>query len=472
MNDQLTKSSAVTLAALIRARRISPVEVIRAYLHRAEDLNARLNAIVTFAPRALEEAREAERDVMRGTVRGSLHGVPVTIKDTIDVAGVRTTSGSRLRASYIPPRDAPAVARLRRAGAIILGKTNTSEMAIPYECDNPVFGRTNNPHDTRRTSGGSSGGCAAAVSACLAPVSLGSDLSGSIRVPAHFCGVAGFKPASARVPGEGHLPAMSGAFARGASLGPLARTVEDLALMFDVLSDAAGATVERTGAHAKLNLRGCRFGVWRADERVAPVTMETESALEEAEKILRAAGLVMIDESPPGLSRAAALWLDLFARRAADSVREMYAGREAEAGALVARALAAGEMPETHERAAHECDSLRATLIEWMNDAPLIIAPVGSATAFAHGARRVNVGEESVSVFRAFGYARAFNALDLPAIVVAVARSNENLPLDIQIVARPGDEARLFAAASMIEEATGGFTHPPAPFASFSSQKL
>ncbi|HYH85950.1 MAG TPA: amidase, partial [Pyrinomonadaceae bacterium] len=184
---------------MIRGRAVSPVEVVEAYLRRIKRVNPRLNAIVTLAPDALERAREAERAVMRGTKGKILLGVPVTVKDTIEARGMTATSGTRVREGYVAGWDAGAVGFLKQAGAIIIGKTNTSELALDYATDNPVFGRTNNPHDLARTPGGSSGGCAAAVAACMTPLSLGSDLVGSIRIPAHFCGVAGLKPTVGRV---------------------------------------------------------------------------------------------------------------------------------------------------------------------------------------------------------------------------------------------------------------------------------
>jgi len=475
-SSELTDLTAIQLAVLMRERHVSPSEVVEAHLRRAEQLNPHLNAVVTFAPDVLERARDREQEIMRGTQMGCLHGVPLTIKDTIETFGLRTTSGSRLRSSFIPQQDAPAVALLRRAGAIILGKTNASEMAIPYECDNPVFGRTNNPYNLARTSGGSSGGCAAAVAARLVPAGIGSDLSGSIRVPAHFCGIAGFKPASGIVPSAGHLPPTTGAFARGASLGPLARSVEDLALLFAALSDSGNArtktetrawqTWQETG---EIDLRGCRFSLWRADERVAPVTEETEQALERAAQILCEAGLVMTDEPPPGVARAITLWFDLFAGHAGRFVREMYAGREIEAGAAVHSALGAENLPDNHEGARRECDALREVLIKWMTRTPLIIAPTGSAPAFAHSARHLRVKGAQTSVFRAFGYARAFNALDFPVITIPIACSNEHLPIGVQLVARPGDEARLFAAAHLLETAIGSWPPPLLPLSPLSS---
>jgi len=194
LTEELTTKSATELAVLIRSRSVSPVAVVEAYLQRIEQINPSLNAIVTLADDAIDLARIAEAALTRGDEVGPLHGLPLTIKDTIDTQGLRTTGGSRLCADHVPDRDATVVARLRAAGAIILGKTNTPEMAIPYETDNPVFGRTNNPYNPLMTPGGSSGGEAAAIAACLSPAGLGSDLSGSIRVPAHFCGIVGLKP--------------------------------------------------------------------------------------------------------------------------------------------------------------------------------------------------------------------------------------------------------------------------------------
>src|SRR5438105_5672055 len=216
MSEELTTKSATELASLIRSREVSPVEVIDAHLRRIEQINPSLNAIVTLAEDAIDRARAADIALSKGETPGPLHGVPLTVKDTIDSRGLRTTSGSRIHAHRIPERDASVVARLKAAGAIILGKTNTPEMAIPYETDNPVFGRTNNPHDLGRTSGGSSGGEAAAIAANLSIAGIGSDLAGSIRVPAHFCGIAGLKPTTGSVPMEGHVPLATGTLSLGA----------------------------------------------------------------------------------------------------------------------------------------------------------------------------------------------------------------------------------------------------------------
>src|SRR6266545_1597231 len=235
MTDLCTRST-IKLAELIREQKVSPVEVLQACLRRIEEINPQLNAIVTIAPDALEKAKEAETAIKRGEGLGPLHGVPLTIKDTIETAGLRTTSGSAMRAGFIPKRDAPAVARLKDAGAIVLGKTNAAEMAMDYTADNPVFGRTNNPYDLALTPGGSSGGEGAAIASCMSPAGIGSDLAGSIRIPAHFCGIVGLKPTVGRIPSTGQFPPATGPYSLGAVIGPMASSVNDLRLLFNVLA--------------------------------------------------------------------------------------------------------------------------------------------------------------------------------------------------------------------------------------------
>ena len=235
--EELTNVSASELVRLIVGKQASPVDVAQAHLERIEQLNPALNAIVTIAPDVLDRARQAEASLMRGDTPGPLHGLPITIKDTIETADLRSTSGSVVRAQFVPRVDAPSVARLRAAGAIILGKTNVAEMAMDYTADNPVFGRTNNPHDTSRTPGGSSGGEAAAIATCMSAGGLGSDLAGSIRIPAHFCGIAGLKPTTGSVPGAGQFPPSIGPYSLGAAIGPMARRVEDLQLLFSALRE-------------------------------------------------------------------------------------------------------------------------------------------------------------------------------------------------------------------------------------------
>ena len=474
MTDELTTKSASELAVLIRSRSVSPVAVVEAYLQRIEQINPSLNAIVTLADDAIDQARSAEAALTRSDEVGALHGVPLTIKDTIDTKGLRTTGGSRLLAEHVPGRDATVVARLKAAGAIILGKTNTPEMAIPYETDNPVFGRTNNPHNPLMTPGGSSGGEAAAIAACLSPAGLGSDLSGSVRVPAHFCGIVGLKPTAGRVPADGHTPAATGPLSLGECIGPMAREVRDLGLLFRVISDANQFERGDDDSSAELStasLAGKRVAYFTGDDTV-PVTEETAKAIKAAAKALSETGLEVNEAKPPGVSEGPRLWIALFSRAAREQLQEFYRGRESEAGPLVSPALEAEAREENElgakiERAEAlagalvERERLREEILRWMKKTPLVVMPVGSVPAFAHGASRVDVRGKSLSIFRAFGYAHAANVFGLPSAVVPAGSSAEGLPIGVQIIGRPFEERTVLAAAAVIEEALGGWQRPP-----------
>ncbi|MDT7605392.1 MAG: amidase, partial [Acidobacteriota bacterium] len=354
-------------------------------------------------------------------------------------------------------------AHLRAAGAIIFGKTNTSELALDYTAENPLFGRTLNPHDEARTPGGSSGGCAAAVASCLTPASLASDMTGSIRVPAHFCGVAGLKPTVGVVPIAGHFPPTEGACSLGASLGPIARTVDDLALLFDALANS-----DQRLAHpsrARQSLSGLRVAFY-TDDGTARVGTETRAAVESAAQSLGEAGCDVFEARPVGVERAPGLWLALFSRAVRGVVRELYAGRVGDAGraarALIERDVLPAQTLDDYFAAWLERDQLLAQLLEWMRDVPLLVAPVGAVPAFAHNARKVEIDGQTVSVFRAFSYAQTFNVFGLPVACVPAGRTREGLPLGVQIVGRPFAEATVLAAARVVEEALGGW-QPPKP---------
>ncbi|HXI23117.1 MAG TPA: amidase [Pyrinomonadaceae bacterium] len=441
---------------MIRSRAVSPVEVAEAHLKRIEELNPSLNAIVTIPDDVIDRARDAEDAIVRGGEVGPLHGLPITIKDTIETKGLRTTSGSRLRRDYVPDRDATVVARLKAAGAIVLGKTNVPEMAIPYETDNPVFNRTNNPKDLSMTPGGSSGGEAAAIAAYMSPAGVGSDLSGSIRVPAHFCGIAGLKPTTGVIPIDGHIPEVIGPMALGACVGPMARSVDDLALLYRVMTAQTKSDREHDDRRGAV--------VFYVHDGVAPVTEETEAAVRTAVEKLVDAGYDVREERPPAVAEGQRLWVELFSRVSAEQLRDFYRGREDEAGPLVASIIRRNaenssfadkvENAERLAKAVVERERLRETLLLWMKNTPLIIAPVGSVPAFPHGAKRVEVRGESISIFRAFSYSQTFNAFGLPACSVPVSRSAEGLPIGVQVIGRPFAEEEVLAAAKIIETAT------------------
>src|SRR5262245_49355814 len=304
-------TSAVDLVELIRRRALSPVEITRAVLERIERLNSRLGAYVLFhAERALGEGRAAERAVMTGQALGPLHGVPVSIKDNLWTAGERTTYGSRLMADFVASEDAPSVAGLRAAGAIFIGRTNLPEFAWRGSTDNPLFGESRNPWDLTRTPGGSTGGGAAAVAAGLAPLALGSDGAGSIRIPASFCGLVGFKPTFGRVP---MYPA-AGGNELVAHVCPLARSVREVALMMNAIArhdrrdafalpddgvDYIAACREPLGTvRGPGQGRSSRMPVriaWSSDLGFAPVEPETRQIAEAAARSFSQLGLT-VDE--------------------------------------------------------------------------------------------------------------------------------------------------------------------------------
>lgn len=435
-----TDHSLVEIARLIRTRAVSPVEVVEAHLEQISRLNPALNAIVTIAPDVLERAKAA--------TDGPLHGVPITIKDTIETAGLLTTSGSKVRAEYIPATDAPAVARLKAAGAIILGKTNAAEMAMDYNADNPVFGRTNHPLNPELTPGGSSGGEAVAIATFMSPGGLGSDLAGSIRIPAHFCGVCGLKPTTGRVPGEGQFPPSTGPYSLGAVIGPMARNVADLRLLFHALCETA---------QQQSHLKGARFA-WYADAGQVPVTEETANAVVTAAAALIDAGLIGEERVPPHVDRGNELWLKLFSRASVVQLRKWYAGHESEGGSFVSWRLSTADeipTPTLDEYIANwmERDRLREELLRWMNTTPLIIAPVGATPAYPHDTLKVTVRGTTMGTFKAFSYAQAFNVFDLPVVTVPAGRSNDGLPISVQVIGRPNAEEMVLQAAEIIEEA-------------------
>src|SRR5262244_1674108 len=237
--SNLVFMTAQELATSICHRQVSATEVLEAHLAQIARYNPPLNAIVTLdEERARTRAKEADKALARGEVWGPLHGVPITIKDAIETAGLRTTGGFPPLADYVPSRDAPVVARLRAAGAIILGKTNLPVLSADYRADNPIFGRTNNPWDLGRTPGGSTGGGAAALAAGLTPLEIGSDIGGSVRNPAHYCGVYGHRPSETAIPRAGGFPRADFPNPAGimAVQGPLARSAVDLELLFDVIA--------------------------------------------------------------------------------------------------------------------------------------------------------------------------------------------------------------------------------------------
>jgi Asp-tRNA(Asn)/Glu-tRNA(Gln) amidotransferase A subunit family amidase len=466
----LTFLSATEVAAAIRRGEVSPVEVARAHLERIERLNPRLNAFVDYQPEAvLAQARAAEAAIVRGDEVGPLHGVPFSIKSSIDVEGHRCESGSRLRAGYVAASDAPLVARLRAAGALILGVTNTPELLMAWETDNLLYGRTNNPWDLTRTAGGSSGGEAAAIAAGLSAGGVGSDGGGSIRVPAHFCGICGLKPTPGLIPSTGHYPKAGGPFALIGVVGPMARTVQDVRTLLRVIAgrddgDPCAAPVEMQPIDEEV-VRTINVGFFEDDGRT-PVTRETRAAVQRAASILSGCGLHVDPFRPRGLEEARELWWEFFGRAGGMILEPMLRGCESQLSPILREFMgwtraAAAHTGETLLAAWLERDALREKILVQMRKYPVLICPAAAIPAFHHGEREWQIEGATVRYLDAWSYCEWFNLLGFPAAVLPMGRSDEGLPIGVQIVGRPWEEELVLAIAALLEKECGAWQAPP-----------
>ncbi len=467
--SQLTFLSAVSMAEQIRQKKLSPVELVDAHLTRIQELNPKLNAFVQVdADRARKQARAAEAAVAKGQRLGPLHGVPLSIKSSMEVAGLRWEAGTKLRAGLVAERDAPLVARLRQAGAIILGVTNVPELLMAWETDNLLYGRTNNPWDLARTPGGSSGGEAAAIAAGMSAGGVGSDGGGSIREPAHFCGICGLKPTPGRIPASGHFPASIGPSGLLGVVGPMARNMADLKVMFEVMQgpddgDPSAAPVPLRWPPDD-DLKRVRVGYFEDDGRT-PVTPETRVAVRTAAEALRRAGFQVEPFRPEGLDLARKLWWQLFGIAGAMMLSSLTQGREAELSPILKEfsGWAADEPSHTGHSLLDtliQRDQVRLQVFAQMRDCPVLLCPVASIPAFRHGERSWQVEEKTVKYLEAWRYTAWFNLLGTPAAVVPVGKSPEGLPIGVQIVARPWQEELVISIAAALENQLGPYGHP------------
>jgi len=467
---ELTFLSAVAMAGQIRQEKISPVELLEAHLARIENLNPRLNAFVQVDEEGgHRQANQAQALITRKEHLGPLHGVPVTIKSSIDVAGMRCEAGTKLRAGHIAEKDAPLVARLRQAGAIVLGTTNTAELLMAWETDNLLYGRTNNPWDLSRTPGGSSGGEAAAIASGCSAGGVGSDGGGSIRVPAHFSGICGLKPTPGRIPITGHFPASVGPFALTGVVGPLARTVEDLKALFEAIQgpddgDPSFAPVPLRKL-SREDLRNIPIGYFEDDGRT-PVTRESRAAVRAAVEGLGLAGLRVDPFRPQGLELVRQLWWKFFGTAGGMLLGPMTQGREADLSPLLKEfsSWVAAEPSHTGKTLLDtwiQRDVVRLQILSEMRSHPVFLCPVASIPAFKHRERSWEVEGQNVQYLDAWSYCEWFNLLGFPAAVVPVGSSPEGLPIGVQIVGRPWEEELVLEVAAVIEKECGGFRPPP-----------
>jgi Asp-tRNA(Asn)/Glu-tRNA(Gln) amidotransferase A subunit family amidase len=406
---------------------------------------------------------------MQGKPLGPLHGVPISIKSSVDVAGMRCEAGTRLRAGLVATEDAPLVTRLKNAGAIVLGVTNTPELLMAWETDNLLYGRTNNPWDLERTPGGSSGGEAAAIAAGMSAGGVGSDGGGSIRVPAHFSGICGLKPTPGRIPATGHFPASAGPFALIGVVGPMARTVADLKVLFEVMQGpdigdtcAAPVPVRWPSDDETKKLRIAYF----EDDGRTPVTPETRAAVRTAAEALRSAGFQVDRFRPDGLEEARRLWHKFFVVAGGMLLRPMFKENDPDLSPTLKQFLewSAAEPAHTGRTLLDtwiQRDLLRSRFFMQMQQYPILLCPAAAIPAFRHGERSWQIDGKTVHYLDAWSYTEFFNLLGNPAAVVPVGSSFEGLPIGVQIVGRPWEEEQVLAVAAALEQQCAAWRIPP-----------
>ncbi len=455
------------IAQEIRSRNISPVEIVELHLNRIEALQPKLNAFVHLdAAGARRQARAMESSALRGASLGPLHSVPLSIKSCIDVAGWPCPAGSLLRKDYVPKQDAPLVSRLKAAGAILLGNTNTPEFLMAYETDNRLTGKTSNPWDLTRSAGGSSGGEAAAIAAGCSAGGVGSDGGGSIRVPAHFCGICGLKPTPGRIPATGHFPPGAGAFSWIGVVGPMARTIADVRLLFEVMAgpdagDALSAPVPLRACREG-ELRGMRIGILESDV-LGVATPETLAAVGRAAKSLGERGFTVEPFRLNGLDRALELWWFFFGPVIGNLFRQSVAGYEDQISPMLREYLscATSGNPITLDQFTKACadrDFLRAEILRQMQDTPVLLSPVSTSPAFRHGQGNYLPGTGYRDTMR---FSQWLNLTGFPGVSVPAGVSNEGLPIGVQVIGRPFEDELVLAVAEAIEQARGPWQAPP-----------
>ncbi|WP_457152763.1 amidase [Mesorhizobium sp. P5_C1] len=450
-------SSTVALAAAIAARKISAVEALDAHLAQIDSHNGAVNAVISLDREgARERAKRADAAPARGEVLGPLHGVPFTLKDMHETAGMKTTVGFPAFADYVAKRDSPVVARLKAAGGVLMAKTNVATMLGDWQSSNPLFGRTSNPWDLQRTVGGSSGGAAAALCAGMTPFDVGTDMQDSIRLPAAFCGVYGLKPTEHRVSLAGAFPDPGGV-ARSvrlmSCLGPLARSVEDLALIYQIIAGPDGSDTDLAPVPVegmpKLDPKTLRIA-FAPNLPGFPVASEISAAVESLARQLQSAGATVEEAKLPKL--------DLH-----DDLKQ--------GGALIGMMMEAAqpEPPEEPTPVSRWFEALARrdkSILAWdqfFETWDALLCPVAMTTAFPHcdSGAPIQVDGKEQSYWMLPAYGAVFNYSGHPALSLPCGQDSDGLPIGLQLVGKRWSESRLLGVAKAIEPLAGGFRRPP-----------
>jgi amidase len=475
--------TASDLVAALEAKEVGSRELLDHLLARVEEHDPKLNAVVTLdGERARAAAEEADAATARGDDLGPLHGLPMTVKDVFETEGVRTTSGAVELCDHVPTADATAVARLKAAGAVVFGKTNTPTYASDIQTFNPVFGTTNNPWAVNRTTGGSSGGSAAALAAGLTPLELGSDIGGSIRNPSHFCGTVGHKPSWGIVPLRGHIPGPPGLLTEADVnvVGPMARSVEDVVLGLDVVAGPAGHAAAGWRLELPEAKGDLRYGAWLEDPHL-PVAPDVAAVLDAAVQALTDEGSAVDRRARPAFETGQATHLFeqlVYTQSAvnappeawemAAAVEAMPVGEDEPALVRGARAIA---MRHRDWMVLNELRlQQRVAWAELFEAVDVLLCPVIPVAAFPHQTdddpvgilnRTIDVGGRVLPHAELTHWAGIVGVALLPSTVVPVGFTPDGLPVGVQVVADFLQDRTALAAAAHLEQVLGGFQEPP-----------
>ena len=466
MSQEIYYTPASDLAHMIRSKVLSPVEVVQAHLDRIDALNSKLNAIVIFAADPLGQAREAEVDIMRGDNAGPLHGVPYTLKDCVQVVGMRTTLGSRLFTEYVSKQDATIYTRLRDAGGILLGKTNMPEFALWWQTDNLLWGQTPNPWNPELTSGGSSGGEASAIACGLSPLGVGTDVGGSIRQPAAFCGLAGLKPTLGRVPYTGILPQT---LLRAIHVGPMARTVNDVALELSVTARSDGLDVFAPPVsvpdYLDLDQPLTDLKVGWSPTMGIPVESEVQQTVARGAEALKDAGMSVEQTEIPAILEhdSSNISSVVYLTEGKQALTSIVQGRESELTPLL-RSRYIESPPQkfqTYLEANSSWDLLKQGVADWFTRYDLFLCPTVPMPAYPHDQRELTIEGQTLASRHSLSATVPWDLTGSPAMSVPFGMSSDGLPIGVQLVGRHFDELTVLRAAKALEDRAGGYRRPP-----------
>ena len=444
------------LAKVIKERKVSCVEIVDVFINRIKEVNPRLNAVVQLAEEsARNEALTADQALSQGNIMGPLHGVPMTLKDSFDSAGIISTGGTLGRKNFKPAQDATVLSRLRKNGAILLGKTNTPEFTLKYETNNLVYGETNNPYDLSCSPGGSSGGAAAIVASKGSPFDIGSDYGGSLRYPAHCCGIATIKPTSGRVPRTGHILPFGGVLDSFQQIGPMAKRVEDLELILPLIMgpdwiDPAMVPMP-LGSPGNINVNELKIA-FHTDNGTIAASTETTQVIREMAVMLDNEGLSVEEARPEGIEQAYEIMMALLSADGGASIRRLLQESNTREHSIPWLGLGQPIDATAFDALIMKWYRFQSAMLHFFKDYDVILSPVNDMPALPHGSIRDDL--------QGFSYTMTYNLTGWPVTVIRGGTSSKGLPIGVQIITHPWREDISLALAGHMERKLGAFQPP------------